>query len=363
MTGTLNLPSDGLAAGTDQFVLADDKIGIGKTDPDSTLDVGGSGHFSTNLKVDGQLNMGGNIALGSNYLSNDGTNKGITINDDGYVWIGDQTPDWSSTGGLIIGTSNSNALFLGAGSKKIRWAGGVSRSATESYFANGKFNWSGYNGSVYHIFTINGGTGRVGLMDDNPDSARFVIADDSPWALVLGDKASTPWSAIKVGDASFTTSSDSTKKRNIKRKIAKGDTTVLSRLLDMPEASWYWDGAKVKREKFNPERHWHGEAEWDSLSVTKRDSIRSAWIARREERIAKIAERKRFGPMAQDVADALGPEAGDGESINWDRVNSEYRRAMQELIIIVRQQQEQIDKQQEQIDDLKKRVKLLEKQR
>jgi len=87
MTGTLNLPSDGLVAGTDQLVLAGDKVGVGKTDPDSTLDVDGSGHFSTNLKVGGQLNMDGNIDLGTNKLVGNGGNKGISIDADGSVYM------------------------------------------------------------------------------------------------------------------------------------------------------------------------------------------------------------------------------------------------------------------------------------
>jgi len=371
MTGTLNLPVDGLVAGTDQLVLVDDKVGVGKTDPDSTLDVGGSGHFLTNLKVDGQLNMGGNVNLNGNYLSGDGDDEGITIDASGvstvhnnlnlngnmYMTGNSYSSSGKSSKALYFGmnTTTSEGFFqsfdFGAsallpivfsGSKiEFRGLNSIefdSPSGTERLVINsggdiglgGNITASSLAGA---LLVARGGSGNVGISTTTPDSGRVVIGSDNPWALVLGDKSSTPWSAIKVGDASFTTSSDSTKKRNIKRKIAKGDTTILSRLLDMPEADWYWDGAKIKREKFKPE--WHYGGEWDSLSVTKQDSIRAAWIARREARIAKLAERKRFGPMAQDVAEALGPEAGDGESINWDRVNSEYRRAVQELIIIV----------------------------
>jgi len=362
---------------------------IGKTDPDSTLDVDGSGHFSTNLKVDGQLNMDGNVNLNGNYLSGDGDDEGVYVDSDGNVGIGTEptkalevngetllkttaTSGWASIlefGAPASGVSgtdfvmsnyyarklrvrayNKNSTGPLSGSAFFQEGGGsllfITDTANPIYFATHN-RWSAPDMTI-------GSAGNVGIGTTVTDSGRVTIALDSPWALVLGNKASTPWSAIKVGDASFTTSSDSTKKRNIKRKIARGDTTVLSRLLNMPEADWYWDGAKVKREKFNPERHYGGE--WDSLNITKKDSIRSAWIARREARIAKLAERKRFGPMAQDVANALGPEAGDGESINWDRVNSEYRRAVQELIVIVR-------KQQEQIDNLTKRIEKLEKKK
>ena len=97
-------------------------------------------------------------------------------------------------------------------------------------------------------------------------------------------------------------------------------------------------------------------ADCDSLSVTQKDSARIAWYVREEERVAGIVSRRHFGPVAQDVVAAFGPDAGDEDSINWDKVNSEYRRAVQELIVIVRNQQEQIDA-------LEKRVAKLEKKK
>jgi len=86
------------------------------------------------------------------------------------------------------------------------------------------------------------------------------------------------------------------------------------------------------------------------LKVAQQDSARIAWNIQEEERIDKIASKKRYGPMAQDVANAIG---GDGMSVNWDRVNSEYRLAVQELIVLAREQQAQIDA-------LEKRVEILE---
>jgi len=362
MTGTLNLPSDGLAVG-DSVVTESDVASW-----DAAADSTGQDVRSTASPTFGGLTMDGNVNLNGHYLSGDGDSEGVYVNSAGNVGIGTTEP--SDFFDVIYDTSSGNRHFktYGTGGVRLQRTGDETGWAYEYGFLSnngtdlGGFGALGNNTSVvrYYVGSYNQekliikSNGDVGIGTTVTDSGRVIIADDNPWAFVLGDKSSTPWSAIKVGDASFTTSSDSTKKRDIKRKIAKGDTTVLSRLLDMPEADWYWDGAKIKRNKFDPERHYGGE--WDSLSVTKQDSIRAAWIARREARIAKIAERKRFGPMAQDVAEALGPEAGDGESINWDRVNSEYRQAVQELIVIVR-------KQQAQIDDLKKRVAKLEKKR
>jgi len=42
MTGTLNLPPDGLIAGGDQLVLSEGKVGISTNSPQETLDVGGA---------------------------------------------------------------------------------------------------------------------------------------------------------------------------------------------------------------------------------------------------------------------------------------------------------------------------------
>jgi len=403
MTGTLNLPSDGLAVGDsiitesdiaawdaaadsmDQDVRSTASPTFKNLTADTLFVAGAANTFAYNNGA--KLVSSSMMTQQSNYIQTESSSSSSDISRN----YGAYTQRYTTGGTLgdydyIKHDSNNRGMwwtiyrYNAAGGKtpsnSAFWVLQTLGQQTSAmpYFHKIKVGISGdadngdgyvdfgvaYSGVMQHPLYIYGYKLKIsvntGFATDLPDSGRVVIDDDNPWALVLGDKASTPWSAIRVGDASFTTSSDSTKKRDIRRKIAKGDTTILSRLLDMPEADWYWDGAKVKREKFDPERHWHGEVEWDSLSVTKQDSIRSAWIARREARIAKLAGRKRFGPMAQDVANALGPEAGDGESINWDRVNSEYRRAVQELIVIVR-------KQQEQIDDLKKRVAKLEKKR
>ena len=45
MTGTLNVPANGLAAGTNQLVLSGGNVGIGTATPQSTLDVTGLGSF------------------------------------------------------------------------------------------------------------------------------------------------------------------------------------------------------------------------------------------------------------------------------------------------------------------------------
>jgi hypothetical protein len=56
MTGTLNLPANGLVAGTNQLVLSGGNVGIGTTAPSGVLDVEGSGNVILNA---------GNVGIGT----------------------------------------------------------------------------------------------------------------------------------------------------------------------------------------------------------------------------------------------------------------------------------------------------------
>jgi len=69
--------------------VSTNRVGIGSSTPSKLLSVGGASAFS------GQLNMLGsaaNIALGSNWLSGDGGDEGISVDSAGNVGIGTITP-------------------------------------------------------------------------------------------------------------------------------------------------------------------------------------------------------------------------------------------------------------------------------
>jgi hypothetical protein len=53
MTGTLNLPANGLVAGTNQLVLSGGNVGIGTVTPQAALDVAGLGSFSSSTNAAG----------------------------------------------------------------------------------------------------------------------------------------------------------------------------------------------------------------------------------------------------------------------------------------------------------------------
>ena len=296
-----------------------------------------------------------NIALDDNYLSNDGSSEGLRVGDLGEVGI-NRAPVTNigfsvensmgnmfyfyRSGSLTMAMTADNSYnyfsaeggrgvyFMSTGGRDIRF----SPSGVNRFYKNLSLegNFLSNDGGSSEGITINN-AGNVAI-SAFPDSGKLVVFNDNPWALVLGNKASAPWSAIHVGDASFTTSSDSTRKENIAKHIpgAAGVYATLA-YLDLfkkaPEADWNWNRTKIRR-KFKSKYI----AEWDSLKVVQRDSARTAWHIREEKRIDEIASRKHFGPMAQDVRAAFGPKAGDGKSINWEKVNSEYRRAVQEMI-------------------------------
>ncbi len=75
MTGTLNLPANGLVAGTNQLVLSGGNVGIGTTNPIGALDVAGTGIFTGNLYVSSNRTSGGVGATGTIVLGDSTISK------------------------------------------------------------------------------------------------------------------------------------------------------------------------------------------------------------------------------------------------------------------------------------------------
>jgi hypothetical protein len=69
MVGTLNLPADGLVAGTNQLVLSGGNVGIGVTTPAAKLDVAGSGNFATSTGIAIVGTATGSYAMGVEGIS------------------------------------------------------------------------------------------------------------------------------------------------------------------------------------------------------------------------------------------------------------------------------------------------------
>ena len=94
MTGTLNLPANGLVAGGSQLVLTNGNVGIGTTSPDQALQVNGNIHVNTGNRV--QADTYNNAANTANIIYRTGTSTivgtSITAQDNGNVGIGTTSP-------------------------------------------------------------------------------------------------------------------------------------------------------------------------------------------------------------------------------------------------------------------------------
>ena len=193
---------------------------------------------------------------------------------------------------------------------------------------------------------------NFGILDGGSNQASLTIGTDDPYAIVLGDTSST-YSKINIADAQFTTSSDSAKKNIVKIKKAGRNAATRDSLFDAItntiETEYYWNRDKIRR-KFKEKYI----ANFDSLTVFQQDSARTCWNIGEEKRIDRIVSKKRYGPTAQAVNRNL--KTGSDVEINWNQVNSAYRQTVQELIVLVKQQQGEIE-------SLKKRVDKLEKKK
>jgi hypothetical protein len=111
MTGMLNLPANGLAAGSNQLVLAAGHVGIGTTSPNVRLHIAGG--------TDAQLTGGGFLQVGSSTSTNilvdnneimarnNGATATLALNANG----GNVTLIQSGTGSVGIGTASPSPLF------------------------------------------------------------------------------------------------------------------------------------------------------------------------------------------------------------------------------------------------------------
>ena len=105
MTGTLNLPLNGLIAGTTQLVLSGGNVGIGTTSPVSKLDVKGGisagSYAGINAAPTNGMIISGNVGIGTtspvgllDVAYSSGTAHALTVSTTGNVGIGTTSPSY-----------------------------------------------------------------------------------------------------------------------------------------------------------------------------------------------------------------------------------------------------------------------------
>ena len=177
MTGTLNLPANGLIAGTDQLVLANGKIGIGTTSPTSLLTVGGTVEItSIGLKFpDGSLQAKAAIGDGHSLDADDGNPvDSVYVNQHGAVGIGGITAPSARlvVAGMIRAEAGAPAVDLNSRGFSFRNPGDMD---------GGMFS----NADNTLLFATNGVTrmaikgGNVGIGTGDPAQSLEVVGNAS----------------------------------------------------------------------------------------------------------------------------------------------------------------------------------------
>jgi len=182
MTGTLNLPANGLVAGTDQLVISGGKVGIGTTSPGDKLDIAGRCTIEAtgNIKTAGTISEGGTL-LSSKYVAIPGSSaQGDILMRDASGWTR-----------LPAGASGQYLQTQGTGINPA-WAavaGGLGGSGATGYISK---------------FTSASTLGNSVIYED-PSSSNVGIGTSTPGALLslkktlpINGEPTTPFTAEAI---------------------------------------------------------------------------------------------------------------------------------------------------------------------
>jgi len=191
MTGTLNLPANGLVVGTDQLVVSGGNVGIGTTNPNYKLEVSGHAQIGPIYFYNNEINTynGGMIVVGARRMADLATNTGraefrvmnrIGVNVDpsvpldGYLHvIGGATA--SVNDAIVIGSAGNGGTGRGQAILIRQPSGdGVGRDAVRLAGVDSGITIStGPNGNLTEQVRVDS-SGRVGIGTITP-SAKLEI--------------------------------------------------------------------------------------------------------------------------------------------------------------------------------------------
>ncbi len=183
MTGTLNLPANGLVAGGSQMVLTNGNVGIGATSPSRKLDIAGDARLgvasgNTALEIN-NTSVSKNwqvypVSNGSNTdlrLFEGGANDRVTFQAGGNVGVGTTTP----TAPLHVSSANSIAAIFdrtGGAGATIKLNNGASNYGLISYLFGANSLELGPYGqtSILHLDS----NGNVGIGTTTPNAGLHI---------------------------------------------------------------------------------------------------------------------------------------------------------------------------------------------
>jgi hypothetical protein len=315
MAGTLNLPANGLAAGTNQLVLSGGNVGIGTASPANRLSVAGSADFSTGVQ-----------SPSLTALSGDGNSLAVRSNDSSV----------GNGGGILLRAGDNitgNAAY-GAGSVTLT-AGGFSPPLYPTIRPTGaSLILGGAPGAVSYVggdATLRGGNG---YNNGQPVAGGSVILEagsggGSPSGLILFKIAGTEYARLSNnGNVGIGTATPA----NIL-------TVVQSSATDPIADAWTTYSS----------RRWKTNIQTLQGALDKVERLRGVSYD------AKADGQHNIGLIAEEVGEVV-PEVVAYEANGKDAKSVDYARLTAVLIEAVKEQQAQIQTLKSEIERLSARL-------